>query len=165
MSKETNTRHFNVASLQPLGVGWLQLLLILSTGSIYTKKEEKKKNRKIQYLTTTHILCWKRIILPSAYCRGYRIADCHVFSFKKYISLYAYFLHRKHNLLHLGFHLEWTQSKQSRSDDIKNKTKSWEHCVLTEAPHCFRPYMRFHRSVVVPVPSQSTTQQWHCQHW
>lgn len=43
MSKETNTRHFNVASLQPLGVGWLQLLLILSMGSIYTKKEKKKE--------------------------------------------------------------------------------------------------------------------------
>lgn len=46
MSKETNTRHFNVASLQPLGVGWLQLLLILSMGSIYTKKEKKKRIEK-----------------------------------------------------------------------------------------------------------------------
>lgn len=131
---------------------------------LHKKREKNKEWKNTVSHSNTHFMLKKN---HSAFSLLSRLQDCWLscLQFKTYISLYAYFLHRKHNLLHLGFHLEWTQSKQSRSDDIKNKTKSWEHCILTEAPHCFRPYMRFHRSVVVPVPSQSTTQQWHCQHW
>lgn len=35
---------------------------------------------------------------------------------------------------------------------------------VTEAPHCVASNVRFHRSVVVPVPSQSTTKQWRYRH-
>lgn len=78
MSKETNTRHFNIESLQPLGVGWLQLLLILNMGSFYTEKWIEKYSISQQRMLYAEVLKW--IILPSAFCQGYKIADCHVFS-------------------------------------------------------------------------------------
>lgn len=63
----------------------------------------------------------------------------------------------KHHLLVHGLHTAWAQPRQSRSKDSKMYLR-WMTHFLTEAPHCFEPNVRFNRSVVVPVPSQLTTQ-------
>lgn len=120
-----------------LVVGWLQHLLTPNT----------QKTLKIQYLTVKHTVSWTRILLSSAFCQGYNIADCHVFSSRlHYTTTVNSVVSPRHHLPTRGL------SEPSRSQGNKMFSRK-----TPEAPHCFKPYMRSHRSVVVPVPSQLTT--------
>lgn len=48
------------------------------------------------------------------------------------------------------------KANPSRVTTAKDSLRE-EPLFVTEAPRRFKPNVRFHRSVVVPVPSQSTT--------
>lgn len=81
-------------------------------------------------------------------CRSYNIVDCHVFGSRS-----------RHGHRLCGFPLSVIcLHMDSNRAGVKYSFREMS-LFLTEAPHCFKPNMRFCRSVAVPVPSQSTTQR------
>lgn len=94
-------------------------------------------------------------------CQGYNIADCPVFGSRHHYAMAnktVSFPLKKHHLLADGLLCCVCVCNPNRAGVKTAKYSSGERhfffffLVLTQAPPCSEPNVRFHRSAVVPVP-------------